>query len=207
MKYVILCSMGEINEIPKQLIEIGGESLVKRSIRLLRNECVEDIAVVANNPLFDELDVLVIHNPDADGRWMWNWYIPDEPVCYIFGDVFYSPEAIHQIVKTDTKLIRFFASSPPFADNYPKSWAEPFAFKVQDVEFFRECLLKAQDYDTKGYFKRAPCAWELWQVIRNTQLNRIDYHNYDIINDYTCDIDTEQDIEVYRKRWNECQNT
>ena len=47
-------------------------------------------------------------------------------------------------------------------------------------------------------FKRNPIAWELWQVIKNTPLNQIDYTNYVAINDYTCDIDSEEDIEKFK---------
>ena len=38
--------------------------------------------------------------------------------------------------------------------------------------------------------------WELWQVIQATPLNHIDYSNYTVINDYTCDIDCPEDIEL-----------
>ena len=44
-------------------------------------------------------------------------------------------------------------------------------------------------------FDRHPIAWELWQVIKNTELNKIDYSNYTVINDYTCDIDKPEDAE------------
>ena len=38
--------------------------------------------------------------------------------------------------------------------------------------------------------------WELWQVIQATPLNHIDYGNYTAINDYTCDIDYEDDAQM-----------
>jgi len=37
--------------------------------------------------------------------------------------------------------------------------------------------------------------WELWQVIKDTPLNKINYKNYTVINDYTCDIDDLKDIQ------------
>ena len=119
----------------------------------------------------------------------------NEPVTYIFGDVFYSDEAIRTIIETKTDSIEFFASSPPFSKYYVKEWAEPFAFKVMDNNYFRECIEKVRDYYLLGEFRRSPIAWELWQVIKGGKLNVIDYYNYTAINDYTCDFDEPSDIE------------
>ena len=116
----------------------------------------------------------------------------ETPVCYVFGDVFYSPEAIKTIVETKTDDIEFFASAPPYSDQYIKRWAEPFAFKVQNAKRFFYCIEQAIELDKRGLLKRHPISWELWQVIKNTPINRIDYTNYTQVNDYTVDIDTEE---------------
>lgn len=114
------------------------------------------------------------------------------------GDVVFSPNAIKTIVETETDDIQFFASAPPFAREYPKPYAEPFAFKVMNVARFKQCVELAKTYEKQHMFKRNPIAWELWQVIKNTPLNQIDYTNYVAINDYTCDIDSEQDIAKFK---------
>ena len=44
---------------------------------------------------------------------------------------------------------------------------------------------------SRNNFIRHPIAWELWQIIKQTPINYIDYKNYTVINDYTCDIDWE----------------
>mgnify|MGYP003298255990 CR=1 FL=1 len=63
------------------------------------------------------------------------WAAP-EGVCFIFGDVYYSEEAIKTIVESETDDIEFFASSPPFSKYYVKEWAEPFGFKVKNAKKF-----------------------------------------------------------------------
>ena len=207
MKYVIMCGRGIIKGKPKQLTEIGGESIVGRTIRLLRSNGVQDIAISTNAKDFEVCGVPLIPVPDNTGRWINGCFVPiKEPVCYVFGDVFFSPKAIEKIVNTDTNIIKFFASAPPFAPQYHKPWAEPFAFKVVDTEFFQHCIKKVQEYAEMGYWHRDPIAWELWQVIRGGTLNKIDYTNYDVINDYTCDIDTEVDIQEFLRRWDGNEN-
>ena len=122
------------------------------------------------------------------------FYPTDEPVCYIFGDVVFSPEAIKTIVETETDDIEFFASAPPFAPGYPKKYAEPFALKVVNTGHLKRAIELTKQYADQGRFKRRPIMWELWQVIQGSTLNHIDYSSYVVINDYTCDIDDPKDL-------------
>ena len=94
--------------------------------------------------------------------------------------------------------IEFFASAPPFSANYIKPHAEPFALKVIDIQHFWKSIAKLKEYDAKAMFVRKPIMWELWQVIKETPLNTIDYTNYTVINDYTCDIDDPKEVNKVR---------
>lgn len=207
-KFIIMCGgTYEKWKTPKHLTEIKGEPLVARTIRLLRENGVEDIAISSNDPIFEQFGVEVLkHQNDFTvsegnerGTWVEAFYPMTSPVCYIFGDVVFSPEAIRKIVETDTDGVEFFASRKPLPWNYPKPWAEPFAFKVKDTAYFFESIDLVKKLDARGMFKRPPIAWELWQVIKGTELNKIIYTNYVVINDYTCDIDTPEDIKKFEK--------
>lgn len=214
MNYVILCGGNYgVWKIPRQLIEINGEPLVARTIRLLKENHASNIIISTNNLEFGRFDVpLFMHDNKwnvyrkgdrlvGDGSWL-NAFgfseVDDSPVCYLMGDVVFSPQAIKTIVETSTDDIQFFASAPPFAREYPKPYAEPFAFKVTNVTRFKQCVELAKVHEKQHMFMRNPIAWELWQVIKGTPLNVIDYTNYIIINDYTCDIDSEEDITKFK---------
>lgn len=207
MKYIIMCG-GTYDKWkePKHLTKINGEPIVARTIRLLKENGVDDIAISSNDDRFAALGVPLLkhRNPyhlpkdtDAKTPWLDAFYPMETPVCYIFGDVVFSPEAIKTIVETPTDSIQFFASAKPLPPIYPKRWAEPFAFKVEDLRLFWESVVLAKKYDEKGLFKRQPVSWELWQVIKDTPLNKVDYTNYKVINDYTCDIDTPEDVKLF----------
>jgi len=190
-------------EKPRQLSIVNGESLVERTIRLLKENNIKDIYISANNSMFDSLGVPILKHDNnftsginGTGYWVNAFYPTDEPVCYLLGDVFYSDEAIKKIVETETDSIEFFASAPPFANNYSKNWAEPFGFKVVDTNLFKDSIEKVKELFNNHMFNRHPIAWELWQVIKKTPLNEINYNNYCTINDYTCDIDEEKDIKI-----------
>ena len=197
MKYIIMCGWN-YDSMPKHLKPIHGEPNVLRTVRLLREFGVEDIAISSNNPAFDGLGLEVLHHPNNygnGGEWLEAFYPTDCPVCYIFGDVVFSLDAIRHIVNTETDSVQFFASAPAFSPYYVKQWAEPFAFKVQDLDFFWGAVNKTIELGQKGAFKRGPISWELWQVIKGTPLNEIDYTNYYVINDWTCDFDTDEEYE------------
>ena len=210
MRYIIMCG-GTYDKwhTPKHLAMIHGEPLVARTIRLLKENGIKskDIAISSNNPVFQQFGVTrVVHkNPyhlpndgtHAKTPWLDAFYKTDKPVCYLFGDVVFSPEAIKKIVETETDSIEFFASAPPFAPNYCKKWAEPFAYKVVDTELFFKKIEETKEWEKKGVFYRQPVSWELWQVIKGTKLGRVVYNNYTVINDYTCDIDEPADIRKF----------
>lgn len=208
MKYIIMCGGTYTQwESPRQLTVYKGEMIVERTIRQLRENGVEDIAISTNNPAFDSLGIPILSHLNSyrtwgydkvSGYWVDGFYQMDEPACYIFGDVVFSDAAIRTIVEKDTEDIEFFASAPPFGPNYPKPWAEPFAFKVMDPKHFQSAVKHTKKLDKLGMFRRHPLAWELWQVIKGTALNRIDYTNYVAINDGTCDIDAPEDVEVIK---------
>lgn len=205
MKYIIMCG-GRYDDwqTPRQLSKIQGETVLDRTIRILRQNGVKDIAISSNDPIFEQFNVPVLKHPNSyhalthhkiEGYWYDAFYPIDEPVCYIFGDVVFSPLAIKTIVETETDSIEFFASAPPFSHRYIKRWAEPFALKVADPALLRKAIEKTKEYNEQGLFNRRPIMWELWQVIKDTPLNKINYKNYTVINDYTCDIDDLKDIQ------------
>lgn len=199
---------------PRHLSMINGETLIERTIRLLEKCGVDnkDITITASKQLRDILtdqsyfekppaSITVEHNTyDTYAYNNFNGYWTDcfsnrlEEATYLCGDVVFSPDAIKKIVETKTDDIEFFASAPPFDKRYCKEWAEPFAFKVVDYWHLRSARFLFEKLSDQKVFKRKPIAWEFWQVVKGTKLNIIDYTNYTVINDYTCDIDEPGDI-------------
>ena len=213
MKYIIMCG-GNYDkwQTPRQLTKIKGEPLVARTIRLLRECGVTDIAISSNNAIFESFGVPVLHHENKydafgynnfSGYWCEAFYPTDEPVCYIFGDVVFTKAAIRTIVDTHTDDVMFFASAPPFAPEYRKPFAEPFAFKVVDVAKFHKAIEDHKRLADSGTYYRKPIAWELWFICRGVDpaewMRKLPESDYVAINDYTCDIDTKADIARFEK--------
>ena len=206
-KFVIMCG-GHYPHLssPRQLWTINGETILARTIRLLRAEGINDIYISYNEPIFEEkaleYNVGVIKQDETEfKRWVDGAFpVLVEPVCYIMGDVFFSPAAIKTIVETETDDIEFFASAAPFDKNYIKTFAEPFAFKVVNYEHMKQAIKETRDLFDQGILRRC-IAWELWQVIKHTEYNNI-ILNYTAISDYSCDVDSNLDLEDIRYKVN-----
>lgn len=200
MMYIIMCG-GTYRgwTQPRQLTEICGEPVVARTVRLLRENGVDEIYISTHDRRFAEYAPLLEHenrfnNIDTGGSWVDGFYPTKDPACYIMGDVVFSPEAIRTIVETKTDGVQFFASCPPFSCLYIKPYGEPFAFKVADQRKFREAIEFVRDNENTGLFSRRPIAWELWNVLNGYEpVNAVHYRGFVAVNDYTCDIDRPED--------------
>lgn len=204
MRYILMCGGTYPHwETPRQLTTVHGEVLVARTIRLLRENGISDIAITAQDERFAQFGVPVLHHDNKyiygkdriedHSYWVDAFYPTDDPVCYLFGDVFFSPFAISSIVNYKGEDIMFFASAYCNGRGYTKPWAEPFAYKVTNQKRFKDAIALTKRLQDEGRFRRKPVSWELWQVIKGTPLNVIAM-NYFSIDDYTCDIDQIGDI-------------
>lgn len=207
MKYIIMCGGVYTKfDTPRPLLQFCGEPLVARTIRMLRENGVDDIAISSNLDGFDGFGVPVLVHENSYRAWEYNgstghwcdaFYPTDEPTCYVFGDVVFSPAAIRTIVNYQTNDIIFFGSAPPFPPEYPKPYIEPFCFKVYDTDHLKRAVADVKRLDAEHRFGRQPIAWEVWNVISrgpDGDVNTIDYSSYIHINDWTCDIDKPSEI-------------
>ena len=210
MKYIILANSNDKTfDIPRQLIEINGEPLVVRTIRLLKENGVNDILLIASDERFDGLGIerYIPTNSDYDyatgkGYWLnaFPFELMNEPVCFIWGDVYFSENAIKTIVNTETDSTMFFCSFENKDPRYIKKWDEPLAYKVVDTDTFKNGITEAKRlYDEKATW-RQPIVWEVYRVIHGQNINVHQMTtDYIAINDESCDIDCKQDVELLKK--------
>ena len=217
MKYIIMCGGKYLSFSDfRPLIKVNGEPLVERTIRLLRQFGIEDIAVSTNEDvnLLDYLDVPVLKFKNSyaaksynnfTGYWCDAFYKTDEPVCYLMGDTYYSMAALKKIIDSETNDILFFGTDIPFAPGYPKKFSEPLGFKVvNQTKFHEACDLfrRLQDLGPSRWpFCRLPISWELAQIISGYPLNRIIVRTpiFVGIHDFASDIDDPSEAESLKQ--------
>lgn len=206
MKYIILADSNNTSPfiLPRHLTKINGEELVSRTIRLLKENGVKDIIITSHDKRFDNLGATryePLHNEydpvNLTGYWLNAFPIEllNEPTIYLFGDVYYSENAIKTILETPTDSALFFCTYHNESELYIKHHDEPLAYKVIDTDMFKENINKVKQMKDEGICCREPVVWELYRTINNQYINEHKMtSNYVAINDESCDIDTLRDI-------------
>lgn len=199
-------------KIPKQLLVVNKEPLAVRTIRLLKEHGVneEDIYISSNNPMFDSCGVTRLENRKNDfttdstitftGYWLDAFYPSKEPTTYLFGDVYFTEDAIKTIVNYKTDRNVLFGTSDAKNEQH-ENWGEPFAYIVNDTETFFKGVNDVKKLHDKGKIKRHPIVWELYRYLHDLDINiQTITTDYECIDDGTMDVDTLEELEEIRKR-------
>ena len=129
MKYIIMAGGNYPRwETPRHLTKIHGETLVGRTIRLLRENGIRDISISTQDERFRVFDVPILSHENnyiwgadeiaAKSYWVDAFYPTEEPACYLMGDVFFSPWAIASIVNYQQGEDIMFSSNETPAEEY-----------------------------------------------------------------------------------------
>lgn len=187
MRYVIMCAgkgtrWGGYLGIPKHLIEIDGEKLIERTVRLLWENGVneEDIFITGFDERYAQYAQLIpqsCYDCEVD-RFEESVIKEGEGICYLYGDVYYTDLAMKTIVKAHCNPFWFFGSDH-----------EIFAVKVQDVEQFLKAKRKVKDLFMSGQIDRC-IGWDVYRCI-----NHIPFKQHKITRFYTRFIDETDDFD------------
>lgn len=189
--YIIMCAgkgtrwnnhMG----VPKHLIEINGETLLGRTTRLLKERNIEYI-ITSEDERYKQYGKTIpqsYHHGEIDRFEPFN----DKEIIYLYGDVYYTEEAIDTIINTEANDVLFFGSSQ-----------EIFAIKIKDRRLFYKHKDKVKRLYLKKLIPRC-IGWEVYRSINNIPFIEHKITNrYVLIEDETDDIDYPADYEKFIK--------
>lgn len=197
-------------ETHKALSIIDGEKLVERTIRLLRENGVENIYISANNDYFDYLGLPILkhensyryENGKIHGYWVDAYYPYDKPCVYLHGDVYYSDNAIKKIVNYNA-CYNTFIGNEIARNKEHKNWGEPFGYIVVNQPAFKDGIRLVKEMQDSGYLERGyGISWELYRVLNGLDPNKMYIYDntYLSIDDETSDIDAPWQIKELDKR-------
>lgn len=210
MKYIIMCG-GNYDDftIPKQLTIINGETLIERTIRLLKENGITEIYISSNDKRFDKYGVRLEHNNTYEvkkgkvyGYWLDAYYPMKEPCVYLHGDVYYSENAIKKIInyKSDKNI---FIGNEIAKNPEHNNWGEPFGWIVNNPEIFKKGIELTKYLQDIGRCERGfAISWELYRILNGLNINQqyILDDTYLTINDETIDIDYPYQIEELKNK-------
>lgn len=190
----------------KHELVIDGETLIARTVRLVRERGVTDIVI--SGP-YDGLGVPTFH-PAAetdivDGRLavrsMWS---DRGRTVILLGDVYYTDTAMRTIIDhagNEPHLFARFTGSRITG----KTWAEPFAnsFLAEHRAAHERSLRTVQTLKDRGRIKRAGL-WEAYKLDHHRLLpftyRTSNLGHATVIDDWTEDFDFAKDVEIFLTR-------
>ena len=158
MKYIIMADgkgtrWNNYHNIPKHFIEIGGETLLARTVRLLReNDARADIVITSHDPRYEV--------PGARRYEPQNYHLEidrfteeliADDVCFLYGDTFYSESVIQKIADTPAEKLLFFGNERSIV-----------AIKVADGALFRQHVDRVRALFLAGKIEKC-IGWQVYQ--------------------------------------------
>lgn len=209
---IIIMAGGKYDNFEKHkgLSVINGEPLIERTIRLLKENNIEDIKISANNDYFDYIGLEILkhensfryENGKIIGHWVDAYYPTDEPTIYLHSDVYYTEDAIKKILNLNPIVNTFIGNQYALNENHDKV-GEPFGWIIVDQKSFREAINKVKQLEDENKVERGyAISWELYEVLNGYDVNDfiIDRQTYLPIADETDDIDSPEKIEILNKK-------
>lgn len=203
-KIIIMCG-GVYSDFRKHkaLTIINGEPLIERTIRLLKENGINDIYISSNNEDFNKYGNVLHHennfkfeNGIVYGYWLDAYYPTNEQVIYLHGDVYYSENAIKKILNLKPKENTMIGNQYALNEEHIKV-GEPFGFIVVNQKEFRKAINKCKRLQDEGKIDRGyAISWELYEVLTGRDINDfiITEDTYLVIDDETIDIDKPEQI-------------
>lgn len=203
---------GEDTNMGRQLRIVNTERLIERTIRLLKENTTDEIIITANNDMFDNLGVEVIkdygntyksrnnfRNYDV-GCWVDGFIQLDEPVTYLFGDRYYSKEAIKTIVNENMGFVTFFGTNIEALTRGAIHITRPdciLAIKVNNLKVWKDNIAKAREMYYAGDLPMMPKCFTMYRLIHSYPVNKqiVAGAHYITINDASTAVDSDRDVE------------
>ena len=159
MLYIIMADgkglrWNNYNDIPKHLITIDGESLLSRTVRLIKEREPEaEIVITSHNPQY-EIDGARRYEPKNNVLEIdrFTAELIDDNICFLYGDTFYSEKSMNTIAFAETDEILFFGNGKSIV-----------AVKVTDGELFRKHVNRVRQL----YLDRKLDTCKGWQVYQS----------------------------------------
>ena len=206
MQVIIMCG-GNYKDFEKHkaLSFIRGEVLIERTIRLLKENGIEEWFISTNNKDFEKYGNILHHennfeveNGNVKGYWVDAYYPTDKPTIYLHGDVYYTDEAMKKILNLNPS-VNTFVGNEVARNKEHLNWGEPFGWIVIDQKSFRDSINKTKQLQDDGKLERGyALSWEVYRVLNGLNPNKmyINDDTYLSIDDKTIDVDTPEQIEL-----------
>ena len=154
MRYVIMANgqgrrWGDYLGKPKHLIEIDGETLLRRTTRLVKQaDPAAEVYISSSSPASETQGAIrhsPLHSKHELDRFCYELITPH--VCFLYGDTFYTEETLETIVDAKANPLAFFGNNKSIVG--VKSLDDGYLKELLDTLFER--IERGEIADAKGW--------------------------------------------------------
>ena len=189
MKYIIMADgkgtrWNNYENHSKHLCVINGETIIGRTVRLLKERNIKDIIITSHNSEMEFEGALryePLNNNEEIDRFTYE--LLEGEVTFLYGDTYYHESALDEIIRHETDSLLFFGTSTSIV-----------GVKVVDVEQFKKYIdyIKANDIVGKG--------WTVYQLSNGLPLgSKEPRENLIPVDEETIDIDSPEEYHELQK--------
>ncbi len=208
---------GNYLNVPKQLIEVDGEPILHRTIRLLKENDIDDIYVtVPEKGYYGKLDAKeIVGSSDAEINKFLN---AKEHIGAIFlwGDTYFSDNAIRTITNNEEDLM-FFGNAngnkytgKPYGEIYAVKTNELFFQRAIEMEKHRNQMTRCASWELYGYILTGSIPRGLYSPHKSGEMDngfrvrdpKKTSRYFTEIYDFTDDFDYPKDYDKWIEKYN-----
>ncbi len=158
MRYIIMADgkgsrWQNYNQIPKHFIEVDGETIIGRCVRLLKEGDPQAEVIITSHDSRYEIDGAKRYEPLNNNLEIDRFteeLIADD-VCFLYGDTYYSEKAMAAIQNTPAEDILFFGNEKSIV-----------AVKVKDGQLFKSHVDNVRKLFLEGKIEKC-IGWQVYQ--------------------------------------------
>lgn len=138
--------------IPKHLVEINGEPIISRTVRLLSELTTGEIIVTSHDKRYEfkgSRRYEPLNNRLEIDRFTEE--LIEDDICFLYGDTYYTESALKTIISTETNDMIFFGNNKSIV-----------AIKIKDSELFRSHLNNVKKLYISGKIEKCK-GWQVYQ--------------------------------------------
>ena len=196
MKYIIMADgkgtrWQNYNDIPKHFIEINGETLLGRTVRLLKQGDPDCRVIITSHDPRYEVEGARRYEPLNNHLEIdrFTEELIEDNVCFLYGDTYYSEEAAAAIINTEAEDILFFGNQRSIV-----------AVKVADGKLFKSHVDRVRQLFVEGKIEKC-IGWQVYQSFMGLPFDEKKIESkYIVLEDGTEDYNSPEDFNRRTKK-------
>ncbi|MGF6376154.1 choline kinase [Clostridiales Family XIII bacterium PM5-7] len=196
MKYIIMADgkgtrWNNYKDIPKHFIEVEGETLLARTVRLLKTiDANGQIIITSHDPRY-EAEGALRYEPKNNVLEIdrFTEELIEDNICFLYGDTFYSKKAIEEITAETEEPLLFFGNEVSIV-----------AVRVRDGKLFKHHVDRVRNLFLEQKIEHCK-GWQVYQSYQHLPFDEKKIaEKYVYIEDETRDFNSPEDYETRKDR-------